>query len=179
MNSSDTNSGGWGSSAMRTRMSTFKGYLPSDLQSAIRTVTKKTSAGAQSTTINSTSDDLFLFSHVEVFGTNYYNQADSPSLYSVAGEGKQYEYYKGKTWVSSYKKTTVDSFGTARDYTANRYYQENSYKGLGDTATSATIWWLRSPYAGGSYGFCCVHTYGDVYSYTASSSNGVCFGFCV
>lgn len=179
MNSSDTNSGGWGSSAMRTRMSTFKGYLPSDLQSAIRTVTKKTSAGAQSTTINSTSDDLFLFSYVEVFGTNYYNQADSPSLYSVAGEGKQYEYYKGKTWVSSYKKTTVDSFGTARDYTANRYYQENSYKGLGDTATSANTWWLRSPYAGLSYYFCCVYGNGYVGIGSASDSSGVCFGFCV
>ena len=179
MNSSDTNSGGWTSSAMRSRMATFKGYLPSDLQTAIRTVTKKTSAGAQSTTINSTSDDLFLFSHVEVFGTNYYNQGDSPSLYSVAGEGKQYEYYKGKTWCSYYKKTTVDSFGTARDYTANRYYQENSYKGMGDTATSASIWWLRSPYASYSSTFCCVSTSGGVSSNNASNSYGVCFGFCL
>ena len=179
MNSSDTNSGGWTSSAMRSRMATFKGYLPSDLQTAIRTVTKKTSAGAQSTTINSTSDDLFLFSHVEVFGTNYYNQGDSPSLYSVAGEGKQYEYYKGKTWCSYYKKTTVDSFGTARDYTANRYYQENSYKGMGDTATSASYWWLRSPYAGYSNIFCCVDYFGYVIYTSASGSYGVCFGFCV
>ena len=179
MNSSSTNAGGWGSSAMRSRMSTFKGYLPSDLQSAIRTVTKKTSAGSQSTTINSTSDDLFLFSHVEIFGTNYYNQADSPTLLSVAGEGKQYEYYKGKTWCSYYKKTTVDSFGTARDYTANRYYQENSYKGLGDTATSANNWWLRSPYASDSIAFCYVYYIGSAVYNIASSSCGVCFGFCV
>lgn len=136
MNSSSTNSSGWTSSAMRTRMSTFKSQLPSALQSAIRSVKKKTSAGAQSTTINTDTDDLFLFSHVEIFGTNYYNQGDSPTLYSVAGEGKQYYYYKGKTWCSYYKKTTVDTFGTAREFTANRYYQENSFKGLGDTATS-------------------------------------------
>lgn len=179
MNSSDTNSGGWTSSAMRTRMSTFKGYLPSELQSAIRTVTKKTSAGAQSTTINSTSDDLFLFSHVEVFGTNFRTQADSVTAYSVAGEGKQYEFYKGKTWISSFKKTTVDSFGTARDYTANTYYQENSYKGLGDTATSAANWWLRSPYASTSNSFCCVYYGGYVAGIIASNSIGVCFGFCV
>ena len=179
MNSSDTNSGGWTSSAMRTRMSTFKGYLPSELQSAIRTVTKKTSAGAQSTTINSTSDDLFLFSHVEVFGTNFRTQADSVTAYSVAGEGKQYEFYKGKTWISSFKKTTVDSFGTARDYTANTYYQENSYKGLGETATSATSWWLRSPYAGNSTTFCYVSNLGNVITSNASNSIGVCFGFCV
>ena len=179
VNSSDTNSGGWTSSAMRTRMSTFKGYLPSELQSAIRTVTKKTSAGAQSTTINSTSDDLFLFSHVEVFGTNFRTQADSVTAYSVAGEGKQYEFYKGKTWISSFKKTTVDSFGTARDYTANTYYQENSYKGLGETATSAYRWWLRSPYAGDSNYFCYVYNYGNVNYSSASYGYGVCFGFCV
>ena len=179
MNSSDTNSGGWTSSAMRTRMSTFKGYLPSELQSAIRTVTKKTSAGAQSTTINSTSDDLFLFSHVEVFGTNFRTQADSVTAYSVAGEGKQYEFYKGKTWISSFKKTTVDSFGTARDYTANTYYQENSYKGLGETATSAGNWWVRSPYAGTSDYFCYVTSNGSVNPNPASGSRGVCFGFCV
>ena len=179
MNSSDTNSGGWGSSAMRSRMSTFKGYLPTALKNAIRSVTKKTSAGAQSTTINTTTDDLFLFSHVEVFGTNFYNQADSPSLYSVAGEGKQYDYYKGKTWISSYKKTTVDSFGTARNFSANTYYQENSFKGLGDTATSADFWWLRSPDASGSYTFCCVNGFGYVVSSYASGSVGVCFGFCV
>lgn len=179
MNSTDTNAGGWTSSAMRTRMSTFKGYLPSDLQTAIRTVTKKTSAGEKSTTINSTSDDLFLFSHVEVFGTNYYDQADSPSLYTVAREGKQYDYYKGKTWISSYAKTTVDSFGTSRSYTANRYYQENSYKGLGDTASAADNWWLRSPYASGSGSFCYVGRNGYVSYAGASPTVGVCFGFCV
>lgn len=179
MNSTATNAGGWTSSAMRTRMSTFKGYLPSDLQTAIRTVTKKTSAGAQSTTINSTSDDLFLFSHVEVSGTNYYNQADSPSLHTVAGEGKQYDYYKGKTWISSYAKTTVDSFGTSRSYTANRYYQENSYKGLGDTASSAKDWWLRSPGASNSNYFCYVLSIGYVFSINADHALGVCFGFCV
>ena len=179
MNSSATNAGGWTSSAMRTRMATFKGYLPSALQSAILSVTKKTSAGEQSTTINTTTDDLFLFSHVEVFGTNYYDQGDSPTMYSIAGEGKQYEYFKGKTWCSYYSKTTVDSFGTARSYTANRYYQENSYKGLGDTATSAYVWWLRSSSAANSSSFCYVYDTGRVYYTNASSSIGVCFGFCV
>lgn len=179
MNSSNTNAGGWTSSAMRTRMATFKGYLPSALQSVIRSVTKKTSAGEQSTTIESTTDDLFLFSHVEVFGTNYYNQGDSPSLYSVAGEGKQYDYYKGKTWVSNYAKTTVNSFGTARTFNANTYYQENGFKGLGDTAASAGNWWLRAPYAAYSSSFCYVSFDGYVSYLSASGSYGMCFGFCV
>ncbi len=180
MNSSDTNSGGWGSSAMRTRMATFKSYLPDALQNAIRSVTKKTSAGSQSTTINTTTDDLFLFSHVEVFGTNFYNQAASgPQIASVAGEGKQYEFYKGKTWCSYYNKTTVNDFGQARTFSANVYYQENGIKGLGDTATSASSWWLRSPHASNSNYFCYVDYYGYVNDYNASYSNGVCFGFCV
>ena len=100
-------------------------------------------------------------------------------MYSIAGEGKQYEYFKGKTWCSYYSKTTVDSFGTARSYTANRYYQENSYKGLGDTATSAYVWWLRSSSAANSSSFCYVYDTGRVYYTNASSSIGVCFGFCV
>lgn len=180
MNSSSTNAGGWTNSAMRSRMSTFKGYLPSALQSVIRTVSKKTSAGEQSTTINTTSDDLFLFSHVEVFGTNYYDQSSSGgSVQSVAGEGKQYDYYKGKTWCSYYKKTTVDSFGSARTFSANVYYQENSFKGMGDTAASAADWRLRSPYASNGSDFCCVGGGGGVGSDGAGLSYGVCFGFCV
>lgn len=179
MNTSNTNSGGWTSSNMRsTYMSTFKGYLPSALQSALKTVTKKTSAGSASSTIESTSDELFLFSQIEVFGTYYYNQDDSPTQYSYSGEGKQYDYYKGNTWISSYAKYTADKFGTARTYTANVYYQQNSYKGLGDTATSSSSWWLRSPNYGSSTNFCGVGIIGVCYYYYASSTDGVVFGFC-
>ena len=86
MNSSNTNSGGWNSSVMRsTTMGTMKGYLPSAWQSVIKPVNKKTSAGSQSTTINTTSDSCFLLSEIEIFGT---------TTYSVSGEGTQYAYYK-------------------------------------------------------------------------------------
>ena len=85
MNSSDTNSGGWTNSAMRSRMSTFLGQLPVALQNVIKAVNKLTSAGNQSATINTTSDKLFLLSEIEIFGT---------TTYSKSGEGSQYDWYK-------------------------------------------------------------------------------------
>lgn len=82
MNNSDTNSGGWGSCALRTTLqNTILNQLPTELKSLIKTVKKKTSAGSQSTTITTTNDTLFLFSEVELFGS---------TTYSVAGEGAQY-----------------------------------------------------------------------------------------
>ena len=86
MNGTNTNSGGWGNCALRTTLqNTIKGQLPSAWQSIIKTVTKKASAGTQSSTINSYSDTLFLLAEVEIFGS---------TTYSVAGEGDQYAWYK-------------------------------------------------------------------------------------
>lgn len=66
MNSSDTNSGGWNSSAMRSRMSTFLSQMPADLRAAIKPVKKKSTAGSQSTSIQTTNDSLWLAASVEV-----------------------------------------------------------------------------------------------------------------
>lgn len=44
--------------------------LPEDLRAAIKTVNKKTSAGRQSTSINTDAMNIFLFSVIEVSGTN-------------------------------------------------------------------------------------------------------------
>ena len=86
MNSSNTNSGGWTSCAMRmSTMATLLTKIPSALQNVIKAVNKLTSAGNQSTTINTTSDKLFLLSEVEIFGS---------VVNSNSGEGSQYAYYK-------------------------------------------------------------------------------------
>ena len=86
MNSSDTNSGGWKSCAMRTStMATLLGQLASDLKNAIVKVKKLSSAGDLSTAINTTEDSLFLLSEVEIFGS---------TTNSKSGEGSQYAYYK-------------------------------------------------------------------------------------
>ena len=86
MNSSNTNSGGWTSCAMRsTHLPAILALMPTEVQNGIREVDKLTSAGSQSSTINTTADKLFLLSEVEIFGS---------TTNSAAGEGTQYDYYK-------------------------------------------------------------------------------------
>ena len=79
MNSSDTNAEGWGSCALRTTL--INTVLP-ELEDVIGTdvikpVSKRTSAGSQSTTINTTTDSVWLLSEYEIFGA---------TTNSVAGE---------------------------------------------------------------------------------------------
>ena len=86
MNSSNTNSGGWNSCAMRnTHLPAILNLMPAEVKAAIREVQKKTSAGSQSSSIQTTNDKLFLLSEIEIFGS---------TTYSFAGEGKQYAYYQ-------------------------------------------------------------------------------------
>lgn len=86
MNSSNTNSGGWTSCAMRqTHLPAILALMPTEVQNGIREVNKLTSAGNQSSTINTTADKLFLLSEIEIFGS---------VSYSKSGEGTQYDYYK-------------------------------------------------------------------------------------
>ena len=86
MNSSNTNKGGWTSCAMRsTHLPAILALMPTEVKNGIREVNKLTSAGSNSSTINTTADKLFLLSEVEIFGS---------TTYSAAGEGTQYDYYK-------------------------------------------------------------------------------------
>ena len=85
MNRSDTNSGGWTSCAMRsTHLPAILALMPTEVQNGIREVNKLTSAGKQSSTINTTADKLFLLSEIEIFGS-----VES----SKRGEGSRYTYY--------------------------------------------------------------------------------------
>lgn len=70
--------------------------------------------------------------------------------YAVSNEGKQYPYFKDAS---------------------NRIKHRN--------VTSASHWWLRSPYASTSNYFCYVYYGGYVNGNFASNSYGVCFGFCL
>lgn len=97
MNSSNTNAGGWTSCDMRsTHLPAILALMPSEVQAGIREVNKLTSAGNQSSTINTTADKLFLLSEIEVFGS---------VTYSVSGEGGQYAYYSAGN--SKVKKSTT------------------------------------------------------------------------
>jgi hypothetical protein len=99
MNSSMTNNGGWTSCAMRTtHLPAILALMPSEVQDSIREINKTTSAGSKSTTINTTSDKLFLLSETEIFGV---------LKYSYSGEGLQYTYYKaGNSKVKSISGST-------------------------------------------------------------------------
>lgn len=199
MNSSATNTGGWKESVMRTTtINTLYGYLPSEVQAVIKPVDKITARYDQSNALETTSDKLFLFSHVEIMGTNMYS---TTAQCSVPGEGSQYEYFKNAPMPKPKAGTGVFSvlegtgcfytpdtavankydnrFGQEKGTLKNYYYNYNNAKAQGDSATTASYWWLRSPGYDYSYGFCCVNSTGDVSYYTANSGYGVAFGFCV
>ncbi len=95
MNAVDNNTGGWKSSIMRAQtMVTMKGYLPTAWQTIVKSVNKTSGVGGGAVSgIDTTSDDCFLLSQIEVF-----NLATS----SFAGEGVYYAYYKaGNTTTKS------------------------------------------------------------------------------
>ena len=86
MNSSSTNRGGWKNCAMRsTHLPAILALMPVEVQAGIQEVHKLTSAGNKSSTIQTTSDKLFLLSEIEIFGS---------TASSFAGEGTQYAYYQ-------------------------------------------------------------------------------------
>ena len=81
----NTNVGGWKDSKIRTYVNNdVYNALPSDLQTVVKPVDKKTSEGNKSTNVTITSDKLFLLSEVEIFGK---------VKYSANGEGSQYQYF--------------------------------------------------------------------------------------
>ena len=52
-------------------------------------------------------------------------------------------------------------------------------KNLANGAGSANCWWERSPNVTYSNYFCGVYSGGGAYNGYASTSSGVCFGFCI
>ena len=150
MNATATNEGGWDESEMRTStMATLLSQFPSDLQSVIKQVNKKATAGGASTSITTSADKLWLFAEVEIDGTTSAGYAD---------EGEQYEYWK----------TVKD--GTVAD---------DRKKYLSNGSGSASGWWLRSPNVSNSYTFRYIGSTGGVGNGAANAAYGVSFGFCV
>ena len=140
MNSSDTNVGGWANCAMRTStMATLLSKLPSDLQNVIKPVNKLTSAGNQSSTINTTSDKLFLLSEVEIFGS---------TTWSKSGEGSQYAYYKAGNSIAK-KVNGSDSAWWERSPLESDGY---GFCYVNSSGTPGTAW-ARTSY-GVAFAFC-------------------------
>ena len=164
MNTSNTNSGGWGSSQMRSKVlgsassptsptaNTLLAALPADLRAVMKSCTKYTDnkgGGNTASNVSSTTDYLFLLSEYEVFATHQYCNDAEPNYQA------QYDYFKaGNSKVANKHSAT----GTA------------------------AVWWLRSP----NYGyidyytyFCAVSSSGSLAYYTAYYAYGVVPGFVV
>ena len=103
MNTSNTNSGGWGSSQMRSKVlgsassptsptaNTLLAALPADLRAVMKSCTKYTDnkgGGNTASNVSSTTDYLFLLSEYEVFATHQYCNDAEPNYQA------QYDYFK-------------------------------------------------------------------------------------
>lgn len=159
MNASNTSSGGWKSSQMRTAicgtsLSSYSGtiiaVIPAALRAVLKSVTKYTdNTGGGSTAasaVTATTDYFFLLSEYEVFGS--ISRANS----NEASKQAQYAYYSAGNSKIKYKH---------------------------DGTSTAAFWWLRSPRAGNSNSFVNVNPDGTVNYVSANYSIGFAPGFCV
>ena len=159
MNTRQSNSGGWASSNMRTKicgtsLSSYSGtiiaVIPAALRAVLKSVTKYTdNTGGGSTAasaVTATTDYFFLLSEYEVFGS--ISNANSNEKNKQA----QYSYYSAGNSKIKYRN---------------------------DRTSTTAYWWLRSTVAGYSDRFVEVDRGGWVYAYYADYSYGFAPGFCV
>ena len=142
MNSSNTNSGGWNSCQMKSTICpAFKNVLPSDLKSNIRAVTKWQNNG-NSTSGQSSSNEIWLLSEMEIFG--------SANSSNYTANQLQYDFYKGVAGWSAASPIK---------------YKDTS-------TSEAVFWWERSARSSSSGGFCYVDTNAGAFYVDARLSYG-------
>ena len=160
MNTSDTNSGGWAKTQMRSTVlgaasdptnptaNTLLAALPADLRAVMKSVTKytdNTGGGSNSASaVTATTDYLWLLAEFEVFGSRTYANSSEPSSQA------QYEYFKAGNSKIAYKHSAAET---------------------------AAAWRLRSPYYISNYSFCVVGSGGGAYYYYATRSLALVPGF--
>lgn len=145
MNSTDTNSGSWGSTARRTWCnSTFRSSIHSTLRAIFHQVHVKTAAVYNGSTLQTTQDYFFLPAAKEVFG----------GTATSAGSATAYSNLKEFNALTQWK-----------------YYETsaNRIKKYGNSG-SAYRWWERSPRMNTADGFCFVTPSGTADNYTASNA---------
>ena len=158
MNSSGTNSGGWNSSQMRTKicgtsLSSYSGtiiaVIPAALRAVLKSVTKyteNTGNSSAASAVTATTDYFFLLSEYEVFGTISRGNPNESSKQA------QYSYYSAGNSKVKYNHSAT---------------------------STAVYWWLRSPRASNSTRFVLVYPDGTVSVRDAYGSIGFAPGFCV
>ena len=160
MNTSDTNSGGWAKTQMRSTVlgaasdptnptaNTLLAALPADLRAVMKSVTKytdNTGGGSNSASaVTATTDYLWLLAEFEVFGSRTYANSSEPSSQA------QYEYFKAGNSKIAYKHSAAET---------------------------AAAWRLRSPNSTNTSYFCAVGSGGGAYRYGADRSLALVPGF--
>ena len=160
MNTSDTNSGGWAKTQMRSTVlgaasdptnptaNTLLAALPADLRAVMKSVTKytdNTGSGSNSASaVTATTDYLWLLAEFEVFGSRTYANSSEPSSQA------QYEYFKAGNSKIAYKHSAAET---------------------------AAAWRLRSPSSDYNTSFCAVDSGGGAYDYAANRSVALVPGF--
>ena len=160
MNTSDTNSGGWAKTQMRSTVlgaasdptnptaNTLLAALPADLRAVMKSVTKytdNTGSGSNSASaVTATTDYLWLLAEFEVFGSRTYANSSEPSSQA------QYEYFKAGNSKIAYKHSAAET---------------------------AAAWRLRSPNYSYYYYFCAVDSGGGATGYSANRSLALVPGF--
>ena len=160
MNTSDTNSGGWAKTQMRSTVlgaasdptnptaNTLLAALPADLRAVMKSVTKytdNTGGGSNSASaVTATTDYLWLLAEFEVFGSRTYANSSEPSSQA------QYEYFKAGNSKIAYKHSAAET---------------------------AAAWRLRSPNYGYTNYFCAVDSGGGAPYYNANRSLALVPGF--
>lgn len=126
-------------------MATLLSQLPTDLRNVIKAVDKKATAGAQSTTITTSSDKLWLFSEKEIDDTTSSGYAD---------EGVQYEYWRtvkdGKVNADRVKTRN----GSASDWWLRSPYVGNAYNFRCVYISGIVSLYYASVASGVCFGFC-------------------------
>jgi len=129
MNSTNTNTGGWQSSAIRQDLNnSIINYIDPDLKSAIKNVNKRTVNGTNNGS-SITSDKLFLLSEMEYAGGYTLGHADEGRQYAYYAAGNQKTAMKGSQAVNQWFRSksrhdnqsfvATDLLGTPMVQTAN------------------------------------------------------------
>lgn len=157
MNATNTNVGGWESSAMRTSVcgtsltdyeGTMIATLPSDLRGVLKTAKKYTNNDEANTTnpATATEDVIFLLSEFELYGSI------SKANTNEQEKQQQYAYYAAGNARIKYKHHTQDI---------------------------KAVCWLRSPAVENTRSFVTTNTTGIAYDMSAAYSRGFAPAFCV
>lgn len=160
VNSSNTNSGGWEKSQVRTWLADEGiAMLPADLQNQIKNVKKKTNNTGKTestSSVTTTSDKLWLFSPVELFGiTDFYKDGDAYCNAILNAEGEKYKLFRDSN----------TAMGKNNNILAKQFNN------------TVCAWWTRSPLPILQDRFCGVNQDGLNANAPADDTYTVCPGF--